>query len=375
MPGPRAATPVLPCPALPLAPDPFVPATLETPGDPKLPPGDSGSPATPHGPSCPLSHEPGPSWCVPGMIVKRLPRKLDVMEGENAAFCVETREAVEGISWRRNGQELQESPCTVLKSFGKTHLLVLVHVTREDAGIVAFAVGDSETSAQFRVKCESLLRGGAGGSGEPGSALGWIGASTGNALGQSFPARGPGQSWRRYRGQALCLMGLRLPGPGLEPCPWEGSPSRPQPWASLPCSGDVSEQPPGVGVSGAKRVPPSTPVAACMSTEHSNAALLTWCPAPDVHRSPPNAYVLERQEAGTAEWVQCLTTDTAGAVEVLGDSVPAEADYRFRLCAVNKYGCSAHVEFPGAAHLGECRGHPPFPSALPQVLPGGAGHL
>ncbi|XP_025047312.1 obscurin-like protein 1, partial [Alligator sinensis] len=191
---------------------------------------------------------------VRGMIVKRLPRKLDVMEGENAAFCVETREAVEGISWRRNGQELQESPCTVLKSFGKTHLLVLVHVTREDAGIVAFAVGDSETSAQFRVKC-------------------------------------------------------------------------------------------------AKRVPPSTPVAACMSTEHSNAALLTWCPAPDVHRSPPNAYVLERQEAGTAEWVQCLTTDTAGAVEVLGDSVPAEADYRFRLCAVNKYGCSAHVEFPGAAHL------------------------
>uniref|UniRef100_A0A7M4FPX0 Obscurin like cytoskeletal adaptor 1 n=1 Tax=Crocodylus porosus TaxID=8502 RepID=A0A7M4FPX0_CROPO len=189
-----------------------------------------------------------------GMIVKRLPRKLDVMEGENAAFCVETREAVEGISWRRNGQELQESPCTVLKSFGKTHLLVLVHVTREDAGIIAFAVGDSETLAQLRVKC-------------------------------------------------------------------------------------------------AKRVPPSTPVAACMSTEHSNAALLTWCPAPDVHRSPPGAYVLERQEAGTAEWVQCLTTDTAGAVEVLGDSVPAEADYRFRLCAVNKYGCSAHVEFPGAAHL------------------------
>ncbi|XP_019409093.1 PREDICTED: obscurin-like protein 1 [Crocodylus porosus] len=191
---------------------------------------------------------------VRGMIVKRLPRKLDVMEGENAAFCVETREAVEGISWRRNGQELQESPCTVLKSFGKTHLLVLVHVTREDAGIIAFAVGDSETLAQLRVKC-------------------------------------------------------------------------------------------------AKRVPPSTPVAACMSTEHSNAALLTWCPAPDVHRSPPGAYVLERQEAGTAEWVQCLTTDTAGAVEVLGDSVPAEADYRFRLCAVNKYGCSAHVEFPGAAHL------------------------
>lgn len=48
-----------------------------------------------------------------GLIVKRLPRKLDVMEGENAAFCVETQEAVEGISWTRNGLQLHESPRAV----------------------------------------------------------------------------------------------------------------------------------------------------------------------------------------------------------------------------------------------------------------------
>lgn len=89
-----------------------------------------------------------------GLIVKRLPRKLDVMEGENAAFCVETREAVEGISWTRNGLQLHESPRAVLKSFGRTHLLVLVHVTREDAGIICFSVGESLTSSQLRVKCE-----------------------------------------------------------------------------------------------------------------------------------------------------------------------------------------------------------------------------
>ncbi|CAM4532706.1 unnamed protein product [Lepidochelys kempii] len=191
---------------------------------------------------------------VRGAIVKRLPRKLDVMEGENAAFCVETREAVEGICWSRNGLELRETPCTVLKSFGKTHLLVLVHVTREDAGVISFSVGESQTSAQLRVKC-------------------------------------------------------------------------------------------------AKRVPPSAPVAAEMSTDRSNAALLTWCPGPDVHRSPPSSYVLERQEASTAEWVQCLTTDLASMVEVLGDSVPAEADYCFRISAVNKYGRSRPVEFPGSVHL------------------------
>uniref|UniRef100_A0A8B9PSF4 Obscurin like cytoskeletal adaptor 1 n=1 Tax=Apteryx owenii TaxID=8824 RepID=A0A8B9PSF4_APTOW len=191
---------------------------------------------------------------VRGMIVKRLPRKLDVMEGENAAFCVETREAVEGICWSRNGQELQESSRTVLKSFGRTHLLVLVHVTREEAGVISFAVAESQTSSQLRVKC-------------------------------------------------------------------------------------------------VKRDPPSTPVAARMSTEHSNAALLTWCPAPDVHHCPPSSYVLERQEVSASEWVHCLTTDLASLVEVLGDSVPCEADYRFRICAVNKYGRSGPVEFPGSVHL------------------------
>ncbi|XP_067393755.1 obscurin-like protein 1 [Emydura macquarii macquarii] len=191
---------------------------------------------------------------VRGTIVKRLPRKLDVMEGENAAFCVETQEAVEGICWSRNGLELRETPCTVLKSFGKTHLLVLVHVTREDAGVISFTVGESQTSAQLRVKC-------------------------------------------------------------------------------------------------AKRVPPSAPVAAEMSAGCSNAALLTWCPGPEAHRSPPSSYILERQEASTAEWVQCLTTDLASMVEVPGDSVPVEADYCFRICAVNKYGRSRPVEFPGSVHL------------------------
>ena len=90
--------------------------------------------------------------------MKRLPRKLDVMEGENAVFCVETREASEGICWSRDGLQLQESPCTVLKSFGRTHLLVLVHVTRQDAGIISFTVGESQTSSQLRVKCKPQAR-------------------------------------------------------------------------------------------------------------------------------------------------------------------------------------------------------------------------
>lgn len=95
-----------------------------------------------------------------GVIAKRLPRKLDVMEGENAVFCVETREVLEGICWSRDGLQLRESPRTVLKSFGRTHLLVLVHVTRQDAGIISFTVGESQTSSQLRVKCKPQAQGG-----------------------------------------------------------------------------------------------------------------------------------------------------------------------------------------------------------------------
>ncbi|PKU48394.1 obscurin-like protein 1 [Limosa lapponica baueri] len=191
---------------------------------------------------------------VRGVITKRLPRKLDVMEGENAVFCVETREALEGICWSRDGLQLQESPRTVLKSFGRTHLLVLVHVTRQDAGIISFAVGESQTSSQLRVKC-------------------------------------------------------------------------------------------------VKRDPPSAPVAAEMSLAESNAALLTWCPAPNAHLRPPGRYLLERREVAGGEWVQCLATDLPGRVRVLGDSVPREADYCFRVCAANEHGRSSPVEFPGSVHL------------------------
>uniref|UniRef100_A0A8C4UQB4 Obscurin-like protein 1 n=1 Tax=Falco tinnunculus TaxID=100819 RepID=A0A8C4UQB4_FALTI len=191
---------------------------------------------------------------VRGVITKRLPRKLDVMEGENAVFCVETREAAEGTCWSQDGLQLRASPRTVLKSFGRTHLLVLVHVTRQDAGIISFTVGESRTSSQLRVKC-------------------------------------------------------------------------------------------------VKHDPPSAPVAVEMSVVESNTALLTWCPAPDAHLRPPSRYLLERREVAGGEWVQCLATDLPGHVRVLGDSVPREANYCFRICSANEHGRSSPVEFPGSVHL------------------------
>ncbi|XP_043850336.1 obscurin-like protein 1 isoform X1 [Dromiciops gliroides] len=190
---------------------------------------------------------------VRGPIRRRLPRKLDVLEGENAVLSVEVGEAEVLGHWTRDGQELPASPRILQTSSNHTHTLVLVGVTRQDAGVVTFSLGPSHTSSRLRVKC-------------------------------------------------------------------------------------------------VKQVPPGPPVAVELGTGGSNAALLSWkppVPTPDTAYS----YRLERQEVGTDAWAQCLTTEAAGAVEVPGDSVPTEGDYRFRLSVVSEHGQSPYILFPGSVHL------------------------
>ncbi|XP_046295497.1 obscurin-like protein 1 isoform X3 [Marmota monax] len=187
---------------------------------------------------------------VKGPILKRLPRKLDVLEGENAVLLVETREAgVEG-RWSRDGEEL---PATCQSSSGHMHALVLPGVTREEAGEVTFSLGNSRTTTLLRVKC-------------------------------------------------------------------------------------------------VKHNPPGPPVLAEMFKGHKNTVLLTWKP-PEPPPETPFIYRLERQEVGSEDWIQCFSIEKAGAVEVPGDCVPSEGDYRFRVCTVSEHGRSPHVVFPGSAHL------------------------
>uniref|UniRef100_A0A2R9BIS1 Obscurin like cytoskeletal adaptor 1 n=1 Tax=Pan paniscus TaxID=9597 RepID=A0A2R9BIS1_PANPA len=187
---------------------------------------------------------------VKGPILKRLPRKLDVLEGENAVLLVETLEAgVEG-RWSRDGEEL---PVICQSSSGHMHALVLPGVTREDAGEVTFSLGNSRTTTLLRVKC-------------------------------------------------------------------------------------------------VKHSPPGPPISAEMFKGHKNTVLLTWKP-PEPAPETPFIYRLERQEVGSEDWIQCFSIEKAGAVEVPGDCVPSEGDYRFRICTVSGHGRSPHVVFHGSAHL------------------------
>uniref|UniRef100_A0A8C2G6E8 Obscurin like cytoskeletal adaptor 1a n=1 Tax=Cyprinus carpio TaxID=7962 RepID=A0A8C2G6E8_CYPCA len=191
---------------------------------------------------------------VKGTIVKKLPRRLEVMEGENAAFFVEVEQDDMDICWFKDGLQLQETHQTIIKSFGKTHILVFVDTSYQDSGTITFMAGRSITNSKLRVKT-------------------------------------------------------------------------------------------------ARHCPPICPVSVQMNTDSLNGAILSWSASPNLQNSTKSVYVLERQEVGSQEWQRCLTTETATSAEVLGDSVPCEGDYRFRICCVNKYGRSGHVEFPKVVHL------------------------
>ncbi|XP_028999000.1 obscurin-like protein 1a [Betta splendens] len=191
---------------------------------------------------------------VKGTIVRKLPRKLEVLEGENAAFCVEVEEDEMEVHWFKDGLKLHETHQTILKSFGKTHILVFVNVAYQDSGVVTFITGRSKTSSRLKVKAT-------------------------------------------------------------------------------------------------RHCPPICPVEVKMDVDRPNSVLLTWVPSPNSQMSTRSIFVLERQEVGSQEWHKFFSSETATSAEVSGDSVPCEGNYRFRVCCINKYGRSGHVEFPKAFHL------------------------
>lgn len=91
-------------------------------------------------------------FLLQGTIVRKLPRKLEVLEGENAVFCVEVENDDMEIHWFKDGCKLHETHQTILKSFGKTHILVFVSVAYQDSGVVTFVAGRSKTSSRLKVK-------------------------------------------------------------------------------------------------------------------------------------------------------------------------------------------------------------------------------
>lgn len=74
------------------------------------------------------------------------------MEGENGVFCVEVDNDDMEVHWFKDGLKLKETHQVILKSFGKTHILVFINVAHHDSGVVTFVAGKSKTSSRLKVR-------------------------------------------------------------------------------------------------------------------------------------------------------------------------------------------------------------------------------
>ncbi|KAF2987667.1 hypothetical protein EK904_013941 [Melospiza melodia maxima] len=95
--------------------------------------------------------------------------------------------------------------------------------------------------------------------------------------------------------------------------------------------------------------PPSDPV---VKNKTETSVTLAWSPPRMERPIPVDGYIVERKKLTGFTWVRCHESHVPSP-ELTVSNLPEEADYQFRVSAVNAYGQSPYLEFPGSLHLGE----------------------
>ncbi|XP_010078143.1 PREDICTED: obscurin, partial [Pterocles gutturalis] len=93
--------------------------------------------------------------------------------------------------------------------------------------------------------------------------------------------------------------------------------------------------------------PPSDPV---VKNKTETSVTLAWSPPKMDRPIPIDGYILERKKLTGFTWVRCHESHVPVA-EFTVTNLSEEADYQFRVSAVNAYGQSPYLEFPGSVHL------------------------
>uniref|UniRef100_A0A674GZZ3 Obscurin, cytoskeletal calmodulin and titin-interacting RhoGEF n=1 Tax=Taeniopygia guttata TaxID=59729 RepID=A0A674GZZ3_TAEGU len=94
---------------------------------------------------------------------------------------------------------------------------------------------------------------------------------------------------------------------------------------------------------------------------------LAWSPPRMERPIPVDGYIVERKKLTGFTWVRCHESHVPSP-ELTVSNLAEEADYQFRVSAVNAYGQSPYLEFPGSLHLGE---HETGSQWGAEVAPGG----
>uniref|UniRef100_A0A8C3YS51 Obscurin n=1 Tax=Catagonus wagneri TaxID=51154 RepID=A0A8C3YS51_9CETA len=105
-------------------------------------------------------------------------------------------------------------------------------------------------------------------------------------------------------------------------------------------------------VSAPRRPPLHAPEAPVLKARTENSVTLGWSPPP--HGDRPIAisgYLVEKRRLGAYTWSRCHEDEWVAVPELTVAGVAEEGDFQFRVSAVNSFGQSPYLEFPGTVHL------------------------
>ncbi|XP_042333179.1 obscurin isoform X7 [Sceloporus undulatus] len=103
-------------------------------------------------------------------------------------------------------------------------------------------------------------------------------------------------------------------------------------------------------VSAPKKPPSHPPVDPVVKNKTETSVTLAWSPPKMDRPIPIDGYLVERKKLTGFSWLKCHESPVP-ETEFTMSNPPEEADYQFRVSAVNNYGQSDYLEFPGTLHL------------------------
>ncbi|XP_077160177.1 obscurin isoform X7 [Paroedura picta] len=103
-------------------------------------------------------------------------------------------------------------------------------------------------------------------------------------------------------------------------------------------------------VSAPKKPPSQPPVDPVVKNKTETSVTLAWSPPKMERPIPIDGYLVERKKLTGFTWQRCHES-LITATEFTVSNVAEESDYHFRVSAVNSYGQSDYLEFPGTLHL------------------------
>ncbi|XP_028934062.1 obscurin [Ornithorhynchus anatinus] len=100
------------------------------------------------------------------------------------------------------------------------------------------------------------------------------------------------------------------------------------------------------------RKPPAHPPGHPLVRDKTETSVtLTWSPPETERPAAVDGYLVERKVLSGHTWQRCHAADPVPGPELVVSGPDEEGDYQFRVCAVNSFGRSPYLEFPGTVHL------------------------